>query len=230
MWKTVALNNVNTKYEVSNEGQVRNSYTLQILKPKIKKNGYIEYCIYPEPGIKAYVLAHRLVANAFIPNPNNLSTVNHIDGNKTNNSIDNLEWASYKENAKHAWAHSLNNSLESNKPVLQYSLQGIFIQEYSSCAEATRQTKIKHVHDVAKGTRKSAGGYIWKFKENVPLRSIGKEIKVAQYDLQNNLISVYNSISQASKETHINRKSINDCVNNKIKTAGNYIWKKYKKI
>ena len=99
-------------------------------------------------------------------NPDNLETVNHIDGNKTNNCKDNLEWCSYSDNEKHAWENNLNNSEATDKAVLQYTMNGTFVKEYKSCAEAVRETGIKHVHCAAKGARKSAGGYSWMYLED----------------------------------------------------------------
>lgn len=230
MWKTVALNGIKTNYEVSDSGEVRNAKTMKKIKPRLKKSGYLEYCIYPKPGVKAFCLAHRLVATAFIPNPKYYSVVNHIDGNKTNNNIKNLEWCSYEQNAQHAWANNLNNSRSMNKAVFQYSMNGEFIREYVSCADATRQTGIRHIHDVAKGSRKSAGGFLWKFKEKTPLKDTGRKIKIIQLDLAENIIQIFSSITEASNITGISRKTINDCVNNKQKTAGGYLWEKYKKI
>lgn len=72
----------------------------KILKPKIDKDGYLEYRLHVN-GKNKYCRAHRLVAETFLDNPENKSTVNHIDGNKQNNNIDNLEWATYSENNYH---------------------------------------------------------------------------------------------------------------------------------
>lgn len=226
MWKTVAYQGIDTKYEVSNTGEVRNKKTLQVLKPRLKKNGYLEYCIYPKPGQKTFLTGHKLVASAFIPNPDNLPTINHIDGNKQNNNVENLEWASFQENIQHAWNSGLASTTSLDKAVRQYTLNGTFVKEYKSCAEAVRETGIGHVHDAAKGTRNSAGGYYWEFVNYVPLKKTGNKIKIAQYDLNMNLIKIYESISKAAEESDINRVSINGCANGKQKTAGGFIWKK----
>ena len=98
-------------YKVSNRGKVRSLSRLvlradgkpltireKILKPAVDKKGYLRTCL----GSCNTVKLHRLVAIAFIPNPLNLPEVNHIDGNKLNNSVENLEWVTHKQNTDHA--------------------------------------------------------------------------------------------------------------------------------
>ena len=94
MWKKISRN---TNYSINTSGEVRNDKTLQIKKPFLnKKNGYLTVDLY-ENNKSVKVPIHRLVAEAFIPNPQNKPTVDHKDGNRQNNSISNLRWASYSE-------------------------------------------------------------------------------------------------------------------------------------
>jgi hypothetical protein len=79
-------------YEVSDNGEVRNSRTGRILKQKVERNGYVRVHL-SKDGTARSLLLHRVVANTFIPNPNGLLTVNHLDEDKTNNRLSNLEWA-----------------------------------------------------------------------------------------------------------------------------------------
>jgi hypothetical protein len=90
-------------YEISLDGIVRNKKTNRILKHSMSDTGY--YTVYVD---KANKLLHRLIAETFIPNPDNLPCVNHKDGNKLNNNIDNLEWCTQKENNIHAKKMGLN--------------------------------------------------------------------------------------------------------------------------
>lgn len=102
IWKPI--NNA-INYEVSNLGNVRNGLTKQILKNHKTKTGYLCTTIKLNDNKYHYCLVHRLVANAFIPNPNNKPCTNHKDFNRSNNKVDNLEWVSYSENNKYSAKH-----------------------------------------------------------------------------------------------------------------------------
>ena len=93
-------------YELYDTGDVFNTITGKQLKGSIRLNGYKEYRLSKNNQHFGFY-AHRLVAEHFIPNPNNLPVVNHKDGNKLNNNIDNLEWVSYSENSLHAYSNNL---------------------------------------------------------------------------------------------------------------------------
>lgn len=80
----------------------------KVLKPKINKYGY-QVITLSKNGIRKTYTIHQLVAKAFIPNPENKKTINHKDGNKMNNYVDNLEWATEKENQQHKWKNGLAN-------------------------------------------------------------------------------------------------------------------------
>ena len=119
---------------------------------------------------------HRLVASAFIPNPDNKPCVDHIDGNKENNNVTNLRWCTHKENMNNpiTLAHQrdivdktihLGKDNPFSRRVGQYNANGDLIAEYASIGEATRRTGIGHtlIQRCAKGVHLSAGGYIWKY-------------------------------------------------------------------
>ena len=93
-------------YIIYDTGELYNETTGKMLKGTIRLNGYKEYRI-SKNNKKIGIYAHRLVAEAFLPNPNNLPLVNHKDGNKLNNNVENLEWTSYSENSKHAYKNNL---------------------------------------------------------------------------------------------------------------------------
>lgn len=121
---------------------------------------------------------HRLVAIAFISNPNNYPIINHIDGNKKNNKVDNLEWCTNQYNLKEAYRLGLikiskeairkggeARAKKLAKKICQYDLQGNFIKVWSSAHEVQRKLKINNANIIqnCKGKRNNAGGYIWKY-------------------------------------------------------------------
>lgn len=94
------------KYSITEDGHVINIETNKVLKPLLNKVGYLQLGLYIS-GKQTRKYLHRLIAEAFIPNPENKPEVNHIDGNKQNNSISNLEWVTPSENRKHAYTIGL---------------------------------------------------------------------------------------------------------------------------
>ena len=101
-------------YEISNEGDLRRIPKRTHLKPRLTYDGYVNYrvCMY---GVTKTVSAHRAVAIAFIPNPENKETVNHKDGVKSNNHVDNLEWATRTEQVQHSYDLGLKQPVHTNR-------------------------------------------------------------------------------------------------------------------
>ena len=147
----------------------------RVLKHGINLKGYPIVILYKGSGKTKTV--HRLVAIAFIPNPENKPTVNHKKGIKTDNRASQLEWATLSENILHAFRIGLKigssptlgkfgKDNHSSKPVLQYSKLGKFIAEFESQTEASRKTGTSkgNLSSACNGKYKSAGGFIWKYK------------------------------------------------------------------
>lgn len=110
MWKIIIIDGYETVYEVSTMGRVRNSLTGHILSPGTNRGGYRYVNIFVN-GVRCNCRVHRLVANAFIPNPENKPIVNHIRGKANGDAVDNLEWSTSSENNYHAYATNLKQKL-----------------------------------------------------------------------------------------------------------------------
>lgn len=160
-----------SNYILYPNGQIYSIKSKKFLKPIKKNNGYFAVNLYDDNGKRKMFFIHRLIATAFLENPNNYSEVNHKDENKFNNKIDNLEWCDRKYN-----------------------------ENYGKKKEKELKTK----------TRK--------------LCCNGRK-KIGQYDKNNNLIKIYESISEASKLNNISVGNISSALHGKRKHASGYIWR-----
>lgn len=167
-WKDI--NGYEELYQVSNYGNVRRiKYDTNYRKtPKIKNltktinNGYFAVSLFLQQNKKT-VKVHRLVAQAFIDNPDNLPEVNHKDENKLNNNVDNLEWCTRKYNNNYG-TRNKKMAISNSKKVNQYDLNGNFIKTWNSISEANLYLGLgHHIGECCTGKRKTMGGYIWKF-------------------------------------------------------------------
>lgn len=145
-------------YQVSNLGNVKSLKfgKERILKPCKNKKGYL--CVWLFKNGKGKIgRVNRLVANAFLPNPNNLPEVNHIDEDKNNNRVDNLEWMSTKNNVRYSQAKSVN----------QYTLDGRFIRTWDCINELFYQFgyNVSHIIECCKGKLKTSYGFLWKYAD-----------------------------------------------------------------
>lgn len=147
------------KYRVDRYGNVYNSRK-ELLKQSVTRNGYLRVSLNNEATKHKRFLVHRLVALAFIPNKNNLPQINHIDRDKKNNNVNNLEWCSPLENLMHS--HVIEKaSLAKEQPVRCITTGKI----YSSIKEATQKLGLPHSNIIAccKGRRRTCGGMKWEY-------------------------------------------------------------------
>ena len=175
-------------YQISNLGNLI-SIKHNTIKPIIvsKNQKYLRNNLWKDGKYKTFSI-HRLVAEAFLPNPNNFTVVNHKDGNKLNNRVDNLEWCTQSYNVKESYRLGLQKILtppmkedyvpwnkgkkmstdyiQKNYPlkkVNQYSLNNDFIKCWGSISQAEKELGITHISSCCRGKRKSAGNYIWRY-------------------------------------------------------------------
>lgn len=166
------------RYKVSNFGNVRsenykNTGKVKVMSPVLHHTGYL----YVHLGKNVTKSVHKLVADTFIDNPNNYPVVNHIDGNKQNNKVDNLEWTTALDNIRHAITTGLRipqingavmgSGNVQSKAVLQFSKDGTFIKQWYCISDAARYIGCNPamITNNASGRTRSCHGYIWKYAD-----------------------------------------------------------------
>ena len=169
IWKTIE--GTNGEYQVSDTGLVKSTKTGRILRPAVDARGYERVCLFKMDRDRRYKV-HRLVAMAFIHNPDNLPQVNHIDGNKRNNNVSNLEWVTNEQNMHHAKEHGLRIGHERfcesrRKRVIATNIKTGERIVFESILAAVKGIGTYHVSDVIKGQRKQAKGYTFALEEAV---------------------------------------------------------------
>lgn len=158
-------------YIVSSFGRVKSLDYLhtgkeKILKPWKQKNGYLQVQLCKNKKRKG-VTVHRLVATAFIDNPENKPQIDHINSIKDDNRVDNLRWCTAKENTNNAITISKRYGANSCRArgVLQFTKEGVFVRKWECMRDAARVLGIgyKHISSCCLGKRKTAYGYKWKY-------------------------------------------------------------------
>lgn len=174
-------------YQVSNLGNVRkirfinnitNKEKIFNITQQMNTNGYYKVMLYKNGNYKNKSV-HRLVAETFIPNLENKLCVNHIDGNKLNNKLDNLEWATYSENMKHAFKYGLTHAQatgkygENNPKALKINMldkkTNKILKTFGSIIDAAKYMGLEkscHICSCCKGKLKTAYGYKWEYIKN----------------------------------------------------------------
>ena len=170
IWKSIA--GYEGFYWVSDLGRIKSLKhgKEKILKPQKNTRGYLQVGLHKDGHTKK-TLVHRLVAEAFIKNTNNLTTVNHKDEVKTNNTVSNLEWMSIKDNNnygtrnKRASETQINDKNKSKLVQMFDKSTGELLATFPSTHEAERVTRIarQSISSCCLGKYKSAGGYIWRY-------------------------------------------------------------------
>ena len=171
IWRTAIVNGEPyEKFQVSNFGRILNlnyynTGKAKLMEPSYDGQGYLKVHLSKNKETKdCYV--HRLVAETFITNPENLPEVNHIDEDKTNNRVDNLEWKSHKDNCNHGTRNE-RVAKALSKPVLQLSLTGEVICEWPSTNECERNGFYNsHVSACCRGERKTHKGFRWMYTDD----------------------------------------------------------------
>lgn len=248
IWKDIV--GYEGRYQISNLGNVlclnyKNTHKPHLLSIFTTKTGYNQIHL-TKANKQSRFFVHVLVAKAFIPNPYNKPQVNHIDGNKQNNCVDNLEWVTAKENIEHAMQNGLIRSIKYfdafasrhtiNESVLQYDLHGNFIKKWKYLIEASKyyQCDPNLIKKCMKGYTKSAKGFIWKENTNpIPLKIEAVQHHLSPYIVEQytkdgkTLIRTWNNYNEIIKANpSYSKKNLSMCCQGASKTAYGYIWKR----
>lgn len=176
MWKKIE--GFNENYEVNEKGQIQSCFPYKkprILKQILKGGGYLTVNLQSKNRI-IQARVHRIVATAFIANPENKSQVNHKDGNKLNNCASNLEWVTASENIKHSFSvlgktppnkGRIGAKHYSAKKVCQYGLDGKFIRQWDCISDAARAVQCNpcQIMNNVKGRTRTCHGYMWRYEK-----------------------------------------------------------------
>lgn len=243
VWKPITIADEGV-YEVSNKMRIRNISTNKILKPFLN-DGYNYICLMCGGKVR-HIGLNRVVASAFIPNPENKKYVDHINANSLDDRPENLRWVTQKENMSNI--HTVENMTGNHgQPVLQYNFKGEFVKEWVSAFAASRAYKWNNSATIIiarcckkYGYMKTYKGFIWKFKKDVPQEKIHMKLEdldyyitsrskikaVLQFTEDNIFVAEYKSANYAAKSLGFpSSNGISKCCNGKIDNFKGYIWK-----
>ena len=244
-WKDVA--GYEGLYRVSNLGNVYSNYTHRNLKPHKRKDGYMSVSLFNDTKSKRH-LVHRLVAEAFIENPNNFPIINHKDETPSNNCVNNLEWCDFKYNNTYNDVH-IRRAKKTSIHVYSYGKDGKLVNEYKSVQDAHRKTGFSSGNIAACCNNKmyASNDIVWSYTKlsveeinykfncyeknknlSYNIGSYAKEIKskkVGQYDLDGNFIQSFPSTQEAGKQLGFSPSLIGSVCRGEHKQTHGYVFK-----
>lgn len=253
IWEDVV--NYEGIYEVSNRGRVRSvdrvvitkngrecKYKGKMISMPPNQDGYPTFNLCYQGKIKP-VKTHRIVAEAFIPNPNNYTEINHIDENKANNEVSNLEWCTRKHNMNHGTGlqrsfnhpNSVRRIEKSKRPVTGINLKTDECVYYESAHKAEEYGfKRKNVQGAACGKDASYKGYIWFYTDEMTEKLVQEKRdrlnrNVLKLDDNNQILNVFSSMTEAGRAVGLDPSNISRAISTGRKASGFY-WKKQQDI
>lgn len=229
MWKKFYFEGVETDYSVSTEGVVRKDTTDYILSQYSQQD--YKFVTLLIAGQQKRMRVHRMVAETFLDNPEKKPYVNHINGNRGDNNVENLEWVTPSENTQHAVETGLFVSGRA-RPVIQYNLDGMQMATFESASEAARQTggSQSKITMCCRRQRQTANDYQWRYYDDIQdVTKIEKKFitgkKVAQCDENGNILAIFPSFKEAARAIDGTSSAISRvCSGMNIRHKG-YKWK-----
>ena len=226
VWKTI--DGFDDMYGVSDHGSVKNLITEHVLTQKPDKDGYMLVGLFYQ-GKPITKKVHRLVAEAFIPNPMNKPTVNHINEVKDDNHLENLEWATYFEQIHHGRRDERARKSIYSEPIYQMDADGNIIRRYESVREAAKAVgrKPELIVNCLKGRSQTSAGFFWKYENGTGAEISGpnKNLGVVQMMDDGTIVNRFSSIQAAARAIGISASGICLCLAGKRKSAAGYIWR-----
>lgn len=234
MWKKYYFNEKETDYSVSTEGEVRKDTTNYILSQSSQQD--YKFVTLFINGEQKRMRVHRMVAETFIPNPENKPYVNHINCKRDDNNVENLEWVTPSENTQHAVASGVMNNGR-KRAVIQYNLKGEKMCVFESASEAARQTggSQSKITMCCRKQRESANDYQWRYADDIQdVGPIEKKFitgkRVAQCNEDGEIIAIYESFKKAAEAVNGTSSAISRvCSGTNIRHKG-YKWKLVEEI
>lgn len=220
--------NQSTNYFITEDGKCYNQKTKKWLKGTVSHNGYLVYTLTIE-GKSKKLFAHRMVMETYCPCENSDSLViNHRDFNPLNNCLDNLEWCSQSENI----AYSQREGRYLKREIYCFDKDKKLIKVWKSLQEIKKEKgyQIGAISYNAKQKEKiKINGYYWSYENNSNFsiqtnKNTGKNKKVYQYTLNNELVAIYPSIKAATRLINGNNSHVGEACNGRIKTYKGYKW------
>lgn len=251
-WKPI---NGFPKYQVSNQGRIKNIESGRIFTGTRDAFGYVHVRLINPQGTYTLRKVHRLVAEAFLPNPEGKPIIDHKDGNKTNNTLENLRWVTYSENtiaynkkrAESDPEKKQNQTYQTSRKIAQYTLDGKLVTTFNKRSEITKTLGIDWygIYCTCYGKLRSNGGFMWRFFEGEPEKSIepySDKRQRAIYSIKDGERTDYPSIDAAAEElvklrgTEVNgevlcgtknsiKSNISTNLHGKTRTAYGRIWR-----
>lgn len=227
--KQIIVDNTQTNYYITEDGKCLNSQTNKYLKGQISNSGYLNFNLTLSTG-KRRLYAHRLVAEAYIPNPDNKPEVNHLNGNKLDNRIENLEWTTRAENSRY---NTLIGNNKNVKRVYQFDKDKNLVRQYLCINDVQKEgyTVSMISQEMNKKVKTLTQGYYWNNSEDSSFQvqnydNTGKSKQVLCYNKNTmELIAIYPSANEAARQLGIAHSHISECCRGKVKSYKGYIWK-----